>query len=108
LLAAGVVVAMVTNRTLFWAVDESPDSLVLRVRGEVDPQTAPEFARIVRETVARGKATVIDLSAVTHFDSHGIGILREHANLTKATLRPSAQLRRTLQTMGIDYLFKFQ
>jgi anti-anti-sigma factor len=99
---------VVTNRTLFWAVDELPDSLVLRVRGEVDERSAPEFARAIRETVARGKATLIDLSAVTHFDGQGISILREHANLTKATLKPSAQLRRALQTLGIEYLFKFQ
>lgn len=99
---------MVTNRTLFWTVDELPDSLVLRVRGQVDQETASEFARAVRETVARGKPTLIDLSAVTHLDGQGISILREHANLTKATLKTSAQLRRTLQTLGIDYLFKFQ
>jgi anti-anti-sigma factor len=85
-----------------------PNSLVLRVRGEVDERTAPEFARAIREAVARGKTTLIDLSAVTYFDGQGITILREHANLTKATLKPSAQLRRTLQTMGIEYLFKFQ
>lgn len=99
---------MVTNRTLFWAVDELPDSLVLRVRGQIDQETAAEFARAVRETVGRGKATSIDLSAVTYLDGQGIGVLREHANLTKATLKPSAQLRRALQTLGIEYLFKFQ
>jgi anti-anti-sigma factor len=99
---------VVTRRTLYWALDESPDSLVLRVRGEVDRETVSEFARAVREAVARGKTTVIDLSAVTYFDRQGISILREHANLTRATLKPSAQLRRTLETLGIAYLFKFQ
>jgi anti-anti-sigma factor len=99
---------MVTNRPLFWAVDELPDSLVLRVRGEVDEQAAPEFARVVRETMARGKTTVIDLSGVTHLHDDGISALREHANLTKATLKPSAQLRRALQMRGIEYLFNLR
>lgn len=99
---------MAVRRELQWVLDDSAGSTVLRVRGEIDAGTSPEFGRAVREALARGKATVIDLSAVVHIDEHGINVLREHANLTRASIRPSAQLRRSLETMGIAYLFRFR
>lgn len=106
--AARDVVPVVTRRILYCALEELPDSLVLRVRGDVDLETAPEFARAVGEALARGKSTLIDLSAVTYFDGQGIRVLREYANLTRATLKLPAQVRRSLETLGIDYLFRFQ
>ncbi len=99
---------MAVRRELQWVLNDAPGSPVLRVRGEVDAGTAPELGRAVREALARGKSTVIDLSAVAHIDEHGISVLREHANLTKASIKPSAQLRRSLEAMGIAYLFRLQ
>ena len=99
---------MVVKRSLHWTVEESPESLVLRVHGDIDPQTAPEFARAIRETLARGKSTLIDLTGVTYFDGEGIGILREQATLAKATLKLPGQVRRMLENLHIDYLFRFQ
>jgi anti-anti-sigma factor len=97
-----------TKRPLQWALEDSTDDLVLRVRGDVDLETAPEFARAVREALARGKSTLIDLSAVTYFDGQGIHVLREYANRTRATLKLPMPVKRSLETLGIDYLFRFR
>lgn len=99
---------MAVKRSLHWAVEESPASLILHIRGDVDPQTVPEFAHAIRETLARGKTTLIDLTGVTYFDGEGIGILREQATLAKATLRLPGQVRRMLESLHIDYLFRLQ
>ena len=99
---------MVTKRILHWSLEESPDSLTLKVRGHVDSETAGEFDRAVSEALARGKATLIDLSAVQYFDGQGIQVLRERANRTRASLKLPSQVRRNLESLGIDYLFRFE
>lgn len=99
---------MVTKRILHWSLEELPDSLTLRVRGHVDSETAAEFDRAVREALARGKSTLIDLSAVHYFDGQGIQVLRERANRTRAILKLPLPVRRNLESLGIAYLFRFE
>ena len=80
----------------------------LALHGEFDAATAPELDIALLETHG---PVVLDLSDITFMDSGGINaLLRARALLgredrTLALVRPSAPVRRTLETAGIADLF---
>lgn len=53
---------------------ESAPPLVIELRGEIDASNAAAFERAVEEMTAPGPL-ILDLSAVTYFDSAGFDVL---------------------------------
>ncbi len=61
---------------LGYDVAESPDGVVLALRGELDLATAPELQRRLLELIARPvPALTVDLARLTFLDSSGLGVL---------------------------------
>jgi anti-sigma B factor antagonist len=54
-------------------VDTSGETAVLRISGEVDISTAPQLRERLQQLDSR--SVVVDLSAMTFFDSTGLGVL---------------------------------
>jgi anti-anti-sigma factor len=52
-----------------------PPWAVIRLRGEVDSATAPAFRRAVADALDGAQSCLVDLRAVTFFDSGGLGVL---------------------------------
>jgi anti-sigma B factor antagonist len=98
------------EQATFCRADE-PDTRRLVVSGEIDLAVAGTFASAVKDllgTAARG--AVIDLTGVTFFNSTGIGVLCDAAELAKRTgvpliVEPSDHVRRTLEITGLTDTF---
>jgi anti-anti-sigma factor len=89
-------------------VDEQGDRLVLTLRGELDPHTAPQLRSRIDEALANGKVDlVLDLAGVTFIDSSGLRVvLRAHSEAGERNGRlvlrsPSATARRLLDITGL-------
>lgn len=57
--------------------EEVRGHVVLRVRGEIEPVTAPRLAEVLTEALGRGRPVVLDLVDVTFLDSAGLAALIE-------------------------------
>ncbi|MFZ3557164.1 STAS domain-containing protein [Streptomyces sp. BH055] len=87
--------------------------LVVRVRGEMDCETAPVLRPRFRELIARGKrCVVLDLSGVSFCDSVGLGLLVgvwRQAEAGEAVLVLACvpeQVRRIIATTGLDQVLR--
>jgi len=58
-------------------IREEAGGIVVALGGDVDLQTSPEARKILLETVGRGQAVFVDLSAVSYIDSSGVASLVE-------------------------------
>lgn len=83
----------------------------MRIAGELDIATAPQFRRVVRELMGGGVRTVtVDLADAEFVDSSGLGALlwAEHRLQAiggeLAVLNPSDSVRRTMEIAGLDGL----
>ena len=88
-------------------LDWRDTAAVLRVAGEIDLLSAPEFEEVVDAVLAGGPETlVVDLRAVTFFCSAGLQVLASaHRKLPARGLRvvsDSAVTSRPLTTTGLD------
>jgi anti-sigma B factor antagonist len=76
------------------------DRVVIEVRGRLDAESASELRRVVLENVRRATPhVVVDLSAVTFLDSHGVDVLvgtRRLAELFDGSVRIVCRDRRLL------------
>lgn len=89
------------------------DVVVLRLRGDIDALTQPEYRKLAEELLAASPAErlVVDMSEVTTIDSSGLGLLVHLQSVTRDSAvgmvltdvppRAAALLRRT----GLDRVF---
>jgi anti-anti-sigma factor len=103
------------EQATFCRADE-PDGARLVVAGEIDLGVAGRFASAVKDLLrtagggAGGGTAVIDLTAVTFFNSTGIGVLCDAAATAQRqgialVVRPSDHVRRTLEITGLTSTF---
>jgi anti-anti-sigma factor len=88
--------------------EEGTDRLVLTLRGELDPHTAPRLGERIDEAFRDGKVDLIlDLAGVSFIDSSGLRVvLRAHTEASErdgrlALRSPSATARRLLDITGL-------
>jgi anti-anti-sigma factor len=81
--------------------------VVIVVRGEVDMETAPQFAAVVDDGLTASPHIVFDMGGVTFVDSSGLrvivaAVLRvpEHGSVT--IRNASAHVAKVLQISGLD------
>jgi anti-sigma B factor antagonist len=60
----------------FTVKDEAGTSTVF-LHGEIDLERSPDARRVLLDTLARGRALVVDLRAVSYIDSSGVASLVE-------------------------------
>jgi anti-anti-sigma factor len=78
----------------------------VKVRGEVDLLTAPEFERVLRDVLAQRRPTLVDLTALDYIDTKGLSVLDRVADMSQPIkLKPSAVVRRLIHLMGIHDRF---
>jgi anti-sigma B factor antagonist len=87
------------------------DREVLKVRGEVDLHTSPQFRLLLSERVEEGKGPLlVDLAGVGYMDSSGVGTLvyvkREVERKGRKFVLISPQ-QRVLSVLEITHLDKF-
>ncbi len=87
-------------------VEHLPDTIVLKVGGEIDMATAPAFENAVRQALAERPATlIIDLSRARFFSSAGIAVLMfAHRNSDGVALRVAAGDRIVLRPLELTGL----
>lgn len=85
---------------------------VVRVAGEIDLFTAPEFKQHITAAIeAGGRTVVVDLTATTFIDSSSLGVLiGAHRRLEEANGRlvvacDDATILKTFQITGLDGVF---
>ena len=83
----------------------------IRVRGEVDIDTAGQIGGALRAAAGEpGGVVVLDLSEVSFMDSSGLGVLVEHARLSmqngnRLRIRPSPVVASLLDVSGLRARF---
>ncbi|MCS7475416.1 STAS domain-containing protein [Umezawaea endophytica] len=91
------------DETLLVSVARSPGAVVVTVSGEVDADTAPSLDRSLGEVDADSGVVVLDMAAVTFFDSAGLasflGLIHRGVEFH---LVGSRQVVRTVSLAGID------
>lgn len=78
---------------------------VVRLTGEIDATNAPELERTLVEVVASSPA-VIDLSALTYFDSAGFRVLDQVLGPDAAVavvISPASVLRAAASLVGVPF-----
>lgn len=87
-------------------VQHLPDTVVLKVGGEIDMMTAPAFEHAVREALAEQPARlIIDLSGAQFFSSAGIAVLvLAHRGSDNVALRVAAGDRVVLRPLELTGL----
>ena len=89
-------------------IEERAGRLVLRLRGELDIDTAPKLLAAVQEVLTPGRAVVVDLAELTFVDSSGLGVLvtvwrrAQQVGAQLAVANPTADVAMTLQITGLD------
>ena len=87
------------------------DTQLVRAQGELDLYAAPEFKRLLAETIESGKVRiVVDLTDAAFMDSTALGVLveaRSRMEDRQAFLlaAPGAETRRALEVSGLDRHF---
>lgn len=89
-----------------------PDVAVITPEGRIDAVSGPEFRKILKQQPEQGAPfLVIDLQQVPFMDSSGLSALvsalkaaRKH-NGTVILVRPTPQVRMTLQMSMLDRIF---
>ena len=90
---------------------DDPETSRLVVAGEIDLGVAGTFASAVKDLLGSGhSAAMIDLTAVTFFNSTGIGVLCDAAETARRNgvdlvVAPSDHVRRTLEITGLTETF---
>jgi anti-sigma B factor antagonist len=104
--------AMKTDAEFEVTGSEQPGVPVLRVRGEIDVASAPEFQTSLSDLVGQGSEIVIvDLSEVSFIDSTGLGVLvgaeKEMRDMSHSLrlVVPQPQIMRLLELTGLDEVF---
>ena len=81
--------------------DEADDGSILRVFGEVDLATSPEFEKSVQSATMHGKPVAIDLSECAYIDSSGLTVLARAAKRYKVPLEvivaPKSHVARVME-----------
>jgi anti-sigma B factor antagonist len=103
----------VGEQATFRRIDE-PDTPRLIVEGEIDLGVAGEFASALKDLLAAANSpAVLDLTAVSFFNSTGIGVLCDAAAEARRRditliVEPSAHVRRTLEITGLTDNFRLR
>jgi anti-sigma B factor antagonist len=103
---------MTTDADFEATTDEEQVVPVLRVRGEIDVASAPEFHASLSDLVGQGSEIVlVDMSEVSFIDSTGLGVLvgtekemrQDGRQLQLKVNQP--QILRLLELTGLDEIF---
>ncbi|MFC8125638.1 STAS domain-containing protein [Streptomyces sp. NPDC057302] len=84
------------------------DPVLVRVRGELDLDSAPSLTSLLAPLLTR--TIEVDLADVTFIDSSGVNVLLSHQDQCRAVggcfvvIQPSSVVRRVLQLLGVDGL----
>lgn len=103
-----------TDGSFVVGVDDGGGRPVVRVRGEIDVATAPQFAECVELALTKGTPLVIDLAETTFMDSTGLStLIRAHhasGRVKEAIVlrSPCAAVRRTLDVSGVAEVFTIE
>jgi anti-anti-sigma factor len=98
------------EQATFSRIDD-PIASRLVVTGEIDLAVAGTFASAVKDLLgSNGSSAVIDLTAVTFFNSTGIRVLCDAAETARRNgvtlvVEPSDHVRRTLDLTGLTETF---
>lgn len=86
--------------------DETADTSILRIFGEVDIASAPEFERAVQSATMRGKAVEIDLSECGYIDSSGLAVIaravKRYTVPIEALVRAGSNIARIMELTGFE------
>ena len=83
-------------------------SVLVRIEGEIDLSTAPQFERELMESANNGQSLIVDLCDVDFMDSTGIGVLvRTSKKITErsssmALVCAKGPVRKVLEVSGLD------
>jgi anti-sigma B factor antagonist len=101
------------DRTLEVHLEQSGETPVVRVVGEVDIATAPSLRERLEQVLAPARRVVVDLSEVTFLDSTGLSVLVGawkrlsgeglEGDLRLVVVRPTIQ--KVLEITGLDQVF---
>jgi len=91
----------------------APGTVVVRVRGELDIETAPALRQVLLDQLERGglDELIVDMRHVLFMDSTGIGALvagygtARQAGVAFVVSNPSDLVRRQLELTGLAELF---
>jgi len=94
------------------AVPEQPGVAVLKVRGEIDVASAPDFRASLSDVIGGGpQLVIVDMSEVSFMDSTGLGVLISaekqirHAGMDLRLVVTHPQIRKLLELTGLDDVF---
>jgi anti-sigma B factor antagonist len=95
--------------------EERPAGRTLVVSGEIDIATAPRFRAQLEALIAEAHSpALVDLSAVTFFDSSGLAALlavrkaAERTDVVLVLVNPAPLARRVLEVTAVDGLFEIR
>jgi len=94
-----------------YEVCEEDGCSVILLSGEIDLSNSPEVRRLVLDTLAQNRSSLVDLSAVTYIDSSGVASLVEGYQTAKnrgvrfALVNVSAPAMSVLQLAHLDKVF---
>ncbi|MBK5222257.1 MAG: STAS domain-containing protein [Acidimicrobiia bacterium] len=103
-----------TDGSFVVKVDDEGGRPVVRVRGELDVATSPQFAACVDTALSIGAPLTIDLAEATFMDSTGLStLIRAHhasGRVKEAIVlrSPCAAVRRTLEVSGVADVFTIE
>jgi anti-sigma B factor antagonist len=87
---------------------------VIHLSGEIDLSNSPDVRRLVLDTLAQDRNSLVDLSAVTYIDSSGVASLVEgyqtarNRGLRFGLVNVSAAALSVLQLAHLDKVFPIQ
>jgi len=89
------------------------DYRIIRVMGRMDPETAPEFEKIISSELSKGfKKLIIDLGGLTYISSLGLRSVLSSAMMVRANeagisfCSAKGMVARVLSVAGFESLFK--
>src|SRR5690348_7042495 len=92
--------------------DDLGEPALIRVFGEIDIASAPEFEKAIQSASMRGVPFSIDLSACTYIDSSGLAALARAARrgnpITEVLVPKESKIVRVLEVTGMNALVPIQ
>ena len=83
---------------------------VLRLRGELDIVTAPQFGTVLADVCNSGVSVVVNLAQLSFMDSSGLTVMTRHTELSESGSRlvlagVPRNILRLLEVTGFDRVF---
>lgn len=92
-------------------VSDSDESLVVELRGSVDPESHEALDVFLTARCREGRHVLLDMSGVRYVNSSGLGVLVKHAvdleprggSLSLLGIRPKVRI--VVEMLGLEHVF---